>query len=273
MARETRMVWTWLPGASTPTQAGTFELDGGVGRVAYHSDYLAHPRARPLDPRQLPFSRKLKPIAIASGSGLPGVFEDAKPAGYGADRLRALAAQALSDLDLMHLGPPDCVGAIEVSNDMAHKLSWKPHSLQELQTHMEQLPQYSPASRALRSLEQDDGTSAGGERPKLTVEHQGKLWLAKLQDRGDAPHVPSREFSSMTLASQVGIDVPAINLIFVGSKELYLIERFDRSGAPHQPHRHLFASAHTVLKLGPGSVRGARESGPDRQAVRPQSSW
>lgn len=256
-AKTTRTVWTWLPGSNTPTQAGSFELgDGGVGRMAYHPDYLAQPNARPLDPRQLPFSRKLKSIAIAGNNGLPGVFEDAKPAGYGADRLRALSDQVLSDLDLMDLGPPDCVGAIEVTNNIERKLRWRPHTLQELQYQMEQLPEDSPASRALRSLDQDDGTSAGGERPKLTVEYLGRLWLAKLQDRGDAPHLPSREFTTMSLASLAGIDVPAINLILAGNKELYLIERFDRTAEPHQPQRHLFASAHTVLRLALSSVRG-----------------
>jgi hypothetical protein len=37
-------------------------------------------------------------------------------------------------------------------------------------------------------------THAGGERPKVPLVHWGRLWLAKLQERGDVPHLPARKY-------------------------------------------------------------------------------
>lgn len=46
---------------------------------------------------------------------LAGVIRDAKPAGYGADRLDAQAGRALTALELLERGVPDGVGAVEVA--------------------------------------------------------------------------------------------------------------------------------------------------------------
>lgn len=64
-----------------------------------------------------------------------------------------------------------------------------------------------PSSRAIRRVNGNRGTSAGGERPKATFEHEGRLWLVKMKDRGDLAGLPAREYTAMTLARQVGIDM------------------------------------------------------------------
>lgn len=98
-------------------------------------------------------------------------------------------------------------------------------------------------------MDDDEGTSAGGDRPKVTVQADGALWIAKLQARGDAAHLPAREFVAMSMARELGLAVPRIRFHRQGRHEVFLIERFDRTGHPRRPHRHLFASAHTVLGL------------------------
>lgn len=255
----TTPVWTWLPGSTEPLLAAHLNIDGGQGRFFYQQTYIDTPNARALDPVQLRFSRRSSGIAVLKDGGLPGVVGDAMPAGYGADRLHARHDRKLTPLELLEFGPPDGVGAIEVCHDMARKLSWQPHTLDELRTHIQELEDTAPASLAIRRMQNDDTTSAGGERPKLTLQHQGKLWLAKLQDRGDAPHLPAREFAVMHLAAELELQVPEVLFEMHAGREVFLIERFDRTGNPLRPQRHLFASAYTVLGLDsstlPGDVR------------------
>ena len=251
----TTPVWTWLPGACAPVLAATLELGNGQGRLRYEPAYVEM-AARPLDPVALRFSRKAAGISIAKNGGLPGVIMDAMPAGYGADRLHARHERELSPLELLELGPPDAVGAIEVCQDIERKLTWRPPLLDELRQHIGELEDSAPSSRAVRRLLDDGMTSAGGERPKVTLCHDGRLWLAKLQDRGDAPYMPAREFVVMQMARELGLQVPDALLERCGAREVFLIERFDRCGDPLQPQRHLFASAHTVLGLEAATQRG-----------------
>lgn len=238
-----------MPGYSEPTLAGTLAVDASRGQFQYHDAYMAMADARPLDPMELRFTGKAAGIPILRNHGFPRVIIDAMPAGYGADRLNARHERDLSSLELLEFGPPDGVGAIEVCQDIERKMAWRPSMLNELVEHIKDLEESAPSSRAIRRLQGDGMTSAGGERPKVTVQHEGQLWLAKLQDRGDVPHLPSREFVVMRMAGELGIQVPKTLLQQHGGREVFLVERFDRCGDPSRPQRHLFSSAHTVLGL------------------------
>lgn len=252
-------VWTWLPGSCEPVLAAHIDVDAGGGRFVYEADYKKMQSTRALDPMHLRLGRGTAPVKWSGA--LPGVIQDAMPDGYGRDRLQARYARELGPLELLALGPPDGVGAIEVCSDIETKLRWTPHSLQALIEQVQGLDEGSPSSRAIRRMNDDGGTSAGGERPKATIEDEGSLWLAKLQDRGDAPHLPAREFVVMQMAAELGLNVPRIRFIRHDQHEVFLIERFDRAGDPRRPQRHLYASARTVLGLDAGALPGdARRS-------------
>lgn len=256
MAADTTPLWIWLPGQVDPVQAGTLQAEPGAGRLTYAADYLKHPQALAPDPVSLHLSRKAKGLALTAADGLPGVVRDAMPAGYGADVLTAAAGRPLSALELLERGAPDAVGALELCHDIERKLAWTPHTFESLKAIIEDLEADAPASRAIRRLNDDAGTSAGGERPKVTLMHQGQQWLAKMQDRGDLPAMPAREYAVMSLARQVGLSVPPVDLQTMGPRQVFLIQRFDRAGDPRRPTRRLFASAHTVLNLSTAAVRG-----------------
>ena len=249
-------VWVWLPGRAEPVQAGELAGVGPGARFAYLPDYLGRPDAVALDPVELRLTRKKRGMVLGASDGLPGVVRDAKPAGYGADRLEAQAGRALTPLELLERGVPDGVGAIEVCADIQAKLDWQPKALDQLQSLAQELDAAAPASRALRRLDEDLDTSAGGERPKATLVHDGRLWLAKMQSRGDRPAMPAREFVAMRLARMAGLSVAEVELHTFGAHQVLLVERFDRAGDPRRPQRRLFASAHTVLRLAPQAVRG-----------------
>lgn len=249
-------LWAWLPGQDDPVHAGDLASGGPASRFKYLPEYLGRDDALALDPVELRLVRSARGNLIRGADGLPGVVRDAMPAGYGADRLMAQAGTVLSPIELLERGAPDGVGAIEACVDIERKLAWRPKELDELKPLAEELDAEAPSSRALRRLDDDLATSAGGERPKTTLVHDGRLWLAKMQDRGDRPAMPAREFVTMTLARSVGLDVASVSLHTFGAHQVLLVERFDRTGNPMRPQRRLFASAHTVLRLPVTAVRG-----------------
>ena len=251
-------VWVWLPGQDEPTRAG--EIVAGTGsRFVYRPEYLKTAGAVALDPVELRLSRSSRGAAILGSDGLPGVIRDAKPAGYGEDRLRAIHGSNLDALQLLELGVPDGVGAIEACHDIDRKLRWRPKGLGDLQQLTEALEQEEPSSRALRRLNDDLDTSAGGDRPKATLVDEGRLWLVKMQARGDRQAMPAREFVTMHLAEQAGLNVAPVKLHTFGVHQVLMVLRFDRDGDPYKPTRKLYASAHTVLRLRLDSVRGDPE--------------
>ncbi|WP_372827273.1 type II toxin-antitoxin system HipA family toxin [Polaromonas sp.] len=255
-------IWTWLPDATEPTLTGDFELEKDRGVVRYTPAYMGRPDAVALDPVVLPFTKRIKGTSVQSNSGIPGVILDAAPAGYGADRLNAVAKRELNVLELLQAGLADGAGAIEVCADIERKIAtWRPPAIKDLMDVIGELEDTAPASRAIRRLLEDESTSAGGERPKITVQDGQRLWLAKVQDRGDVPHLPAKEFVVMDLAREAGLSVPKIQLLGDEKRKVYLIERFDRGGSPFKPTRMHCASAHTILGLdGSGDHDNPRRS-------------
>jgi len=97
--------------------------------------------------------------------------------------------------------------------------------------------------------------AAGG----LTIPTRGigGHWIVKLPSR-DFRQVPENEFSMMSLAKMVGIDVPAIDLVDVSSignlpeginhlgSKAFIIERFDRTDDDQRIHIEDFAQVFGV---------------------------
>lgn len=260
-------VWIWLPGSPQPTLAAELKGVAGSSHWIYTSEYLSQSDRFAPDPVQLGLTSKSRGIFIRDADGLPGVVRDAAPAGYGADRLEMKAGRSLSALERLEQGPADGVGAIEVCKNIQHKLDWKPARLADLEDIARHLGDTEPSSRAIRQLQNDPGTSAGGERPKTTVYADHALWLAKMQDRGDIPWLPAKEFVAMSLArdldDQPDLRVPQMRYVTAGAHAIFLIQRFDRSITPgaqtsDRPAvtRSAYASAHTALRLRLDSVVG-----------------
>lgn len=256
----TKPVWVWLPGSGAPVRAGDFSITERVGSFSYDPAYRAQVNALPLDPHNLPFTRSQRPIRETKQEGLFGVFRDATPEGFGLDLLEHTSGRNLADpLDRLEASVGDGVGAIAVCDDIDRKLRWQaPTSADLIQALAAVKPEQSSTSAA-REVMKVDGTSLGGERPKLTVMHEGQLWIAKLQLRGDPPHAPLREYAAMQSARAAGLDVAETQFVQAGSRQVLLVRRFDRHITPSGAFcRSLYASAHTVLALNSSETRGDR---------------
>lgn len=107
------------------------------------------------------------------------------------------------------------------------------------------------APTALRS------TSLGGERPKITVAHKGRWWMAKFAGSKDAPSSPLREYLCMTLAREAGIDAAEVEFIQRRGRGAVLVKRFDRQWDAHGRCERLhFASGATML----GAAAASRDA-------------
>lgn len=262
MKKQMKPVWVWLPGSKEPVVAGQFEIQdyGGnpTGLFSYDSAYGTHEDAFSLDPIHIALHQKRldQQYKCRLNRGLFGVFRDVCPEGYGRDLLNyrfGKSDEPLSDMDLMEKSMGDSAGAIEVCEDIEIKIKQSiSSSLDQLVAALSTLDAGRAASRAVHHI-YEIGTSMGGERPKLTVSDHGELWLAKLQDRGDAPHMPARECVVMQLARECGINAAEVALIRTDNlHEVALIKRFDRVGDAGE--RLPYLSAHTALGLDVGTL-------------------
>lgn len=272
MPEQTRPVWVWLPGEVTPVECGTFEWSPGLGKFAYSDGYKSRAGALPIDPINLYFSRSTKPFRTDTMNGVFGVLRDAAPEGFGLDVLLSIhGREALDEIERMDLAPGDGVGAIEVCPPelIERKMAFQPPSESDLMQGLEdEDPGYSARRMVQRLAGAQDTTSLGGEKPKLTVSRRvgdsTEWWIAKLQDRGGAPLLPSREFVAMTLAGKCGISTAEVRYERVGPHEVVLVKRFDREVVDGGVTRSLFASAATALRLRSDTTR----EDPDRSYVK-----
>jgi serine/threonine-protein kinase HipA len=91
----------------------------------------------------------------------------------------------------------------------------------------------------------------GGKQLRIPAQGRDGLWIVKLPSPR-FPNVPENEFAMMTLAKEVGIDVPEFGLIQVGSiadlpaefaqdkANAYFIRRFDRGADGERIHTEDF---------------------------------
>lgn len=259
-------VWLWLPGAIEPIMVGEYQLSesGGrpLGEFHYQHGYKNLPQAMPLDQHQLGRFNSIS--KTTDYEGLHDIFRDIKPEGFGLDMLlRRRSVTSLSNLDALEYSPGDAVGALEVCDNIADKVSFVPHSSQAMFDAMDELDPAQSSAHVIAKVEGGISTSLGGERPKMTVLHKGQQWIAKFSGRQDDPSATLREFVSMRLASLCGINAAEVEYIHRNQRGAVLVKRFDRFiQEDGQSQRVHFASAATVL-----GAAAAQRDNPNRTYI------
>ncbi|PXW23939.1 type II toxin-antitoxin system HipA family toxin [Paraburkholderia caballeronis] len=257
MAKRSHPVWVWLPGAVAPRECGIFSWEPGRGEFGYADGYKASAGAMPIDPINLPFTHSRKPALTTDMKGVFGVLRDASPEGFGLDLLNAkYGSEMLDELDRMDLASGDGVGAIEVCAEarIEAKSAFVPPPETRLQVELEKIEPGVSARRVVQRIAgTDDGTSLGGEKPKLTITRESasgtEWWIAKLQAPNDPPFLTAREYVGMSLARRCGVHTADVEFCHIGPHPITLIRRFDRAVTPAGVERTLFASAATLLRL------------------------
>jgi serine/threonine-protein kinase HipA len=82
-------------------------------------------------------------------------------------------------------------------------------------------------------------SSLGSARPKAATEVGRQPWIAKFPAK--------EELATMRLAADCGLDVPNLGIEQAFGRDIYLIERFDRTPTNHGMLRRSFTSGLTLL--------------------------
>jgi serine/threonine-protein kinase HipA len=224
-----------------------------VGAYVYGKNYLSNKLAIPLDPFQLPLEER--EFQNTLNEGLHGPIRDASPDSWGRyviekntpssehDPIGYLLNSANDRIGALSFG----IGKIPPAPDRRFN---KTVDLKKLIRAAHKLEQDLPLDESERALLMA-GPSAGGARPKTTVEHQDNLWLAKFPALNDKQNFSKIEFATMMLAKDCGLNAPEVQITKVGTQDVFLIKRFDRKFEPAKQdyYRTHFVSGLTLLNI------------------------
>jgi len=256
MAERQVYVYIQLPDTLESVPAGllkvTRQSDGTyVGRFRYGDRYLERRNAVELDPFQLPLGKLVHEFTKLKG--IPGAIRDAAPDAWGRrvieHKLQRNPAD-LEEIDYLIHGPQDGAGYLSFGLKVEPPAPRPPYN----RTH--QLADLIAAAEAVEDgrrvpeqlLEQlEPGTSMGGARPKATIEHDERLWLAKFPERTDRFNLQRVEFATLDLARRCGLGTCQARLQDIGGRDVLMLQRFDRQRADLDYYRLGFVSALTVL--------------------------
>lgn len=251
-------VYLMLPGETTFVTAGRFVLTkdrhgAPWGRFVYGRNYLARANAVALDPNELPLAERT--YETHRLKGIFGALRDASPDYWGRRVIDKHAGLAqLGEIEYLLHSPDDRAGALSFGRAVTPPAPLRTYNqtidLARLQTMADQLisEETSPAAKSAELAQVQDllllGTSMGGARPKVVVEDEGELWIAKF-NRIDDPWNHARvEHAMLILARECGLTVAESRLTNVAGRDVLLVRRFDR-----RPHEGTYCRARMLSAL------------------------
>lgn len=226
----------------TPIPAGLLQFVGS-GRNShsffrYGKRYIEREDAISIDPVQLPLGSR--EIETPTDFELFNGVRDAGPDKWGRYLLEKRFERSLDELDYVLASSQDRSGALSFGDDPAGRPKVLTPAGFVAPTGFKRLD-LGKALEGIESalLEGGDqskleellsyGPSIGGARPKTTVVWNGKLHIAKFSTSLDRRNEALVEYAAMSLAKKCGLNVPSIEKTRVSGRDVYLIERFDRT--------------------------------------------
>lgn len=250
-------VYITLPGATEAVTAGRFEhtierSGVAVGRFVYGRRYRERPDAVEIDPVELRLGRVgFETVRLG---GVFGALRDSGPDYWGRRVIEKHAGLGqLGELDYLLHSPDDRAGALGfglgVEPPAPARQFNKTWDLEKLQTLAEALLADEPPKDAAQVEELLLlGTSMGGARPKVVVESQDALWLAKFNRHDDRWNMARVEHATLELARRCGLQVADSQVVTVGGRDVLMVKRFDRTRVQDGYARARMVSALTLLE-------------------------
>ena len=253
-------VYITLPGDTEFVAAGRFRLDAArdgtpTGHFVYGKTYLARGNAVPIDPIELKLSRETYETRLLKG--IFGALRDASPDYWGRRVIEKHAGKLqLDEIDYLLHSPDDRAGALSFGDGpeppAARRKFNRTIDLEKLQDLADrviadnELPQDPDAEHAQALMLV--GTSMGGARPKVVVEDDDALWIAKFNRPDDKWNHAKVERAMLELARASGIRAAETRLTTIGDRDALLIKRFDRENTDKGYRRARMLSALTLLR-------------------------
>lgn len=249
-------VYITLPGATAAVTAGRFEhtieRNGiAVGRFVYGRRYRERPDAVEIDPVELRLGRAA--FETVRLGGVFGALRDAGPDYWGRRVIDKHAGGGQRDeLGYLLHSPDDRAGALGFGFGVEppaplreFNKSWNLERLQGLADALlaDEPPRDAAQVEELLLL----GTSMGGARPKVVVESDEALWLAKFNRPDDRWNMARVEHATLQLARRCGLQVAESRIVTVGGRDVLLVKRFDRQRVEGGYTRARMVSALTLL--------------------------
>lgn len=188
-----------------------------------------------INPFKLPLSERVFVSTSSYFNGLFGVFADSLPDSYGELllerylRKNGIDINSLSCLDRLSYIGSSGMGMFEYVPDLSEKANEELVDFDLIQKECDNLFDSKEVENidTLYSL----GGSSGGARPKSLIKYKGEDWIVKFSSKFDPKNIADLEFEYMSLARELGIKIPDIELVTskTGNK-YFLIKRFDRLG-------------------------------------------
>lgn len=254
-------VYIVLPGATEFVTAGRFRVSPmpdseAVGEFVYGRRYLERDDAVELDPVELRLRRGT--YETARMHGFFGAIRDSMPDSWGRRVIEKNTGHTqLEEFDYLMQGPDDRAGALgfglNVEPPTPKHMFNRTLDLERLQLAADAIVNDEPdiAGSAAGQVEELllPGTSMGGARPKVVVEHENDLWLAKFTRQDDRWNHPRVEHGLLKLAKSCNLNVADSKIADVAGRDVLLVHRFDRDRTERGYRRHRMVSALTLLQI------------------------
>lgn len=251
-------VYIQLPNSFDTVTVGKFKWEKAganseVGSFIYGKSYLKNTNAIALDPFNLPLEER--EFQITTNEGVHGPIRDASPDSWGRYVIQKNTPSDQHDpMGYLLNSAGDRIGALSFGFG---KVPPAPVRSFNKTVALEKIIQAAHKLENDLPIEDDEkallmaGPSAGGARPKTTVESDNHLWIAKFAAENDKQNFSKIELATMKLAKKCGLNVPNIKLISVGTQDVFLIKRFDRvyDNKKQDYYRHHFVSGLTLLNV------------------------
>jgi len=250
-------VWVWLPEETEPVIAGQIVREDIGFSFLYGQSYLRRSNAIALSLNELPLTAgQQSPL---KGLSIAGCLRDAAPDTWGrrvilnklvGNKGTQADPAELDELTYFLESGSDRIGGLDFQVSASEYIPRQHEgaSLEELFTSAERVEEGIPLSPELDQALQH-GSSIGGARPKALITDGNKKLIAKFSLQSDTYNIVKGEFVAMKLAEICGLDVVSVKLEKAMSKDVLLVERFDRTLADNGWQRKLMRSALTLLQL------------------------
>lgn len=257
-------VYITLPGQVQAVTAGRFALDVGrhgipVGRFVYGRRYLQRPDAVAFDPFELHLGEREYQTTLHKG--VFGVLRDAGPDYWGRLVIERHAGRPPADeLGYLLESADDRAGALGFGLGVEPPAPRREYNqtldLGRLQQIAEAVLEDGALAGDVTAAQVAEliraGTSMGGARPKVVVEDDGALWLAKFNLKEDRWNMARVEHAMLRLAALCGLEVARSKVVSIAGRDVLLVRRFDRDKAENGYLRHRMVSALSLLRADEG---------------------
>ena len=249
------------PGETNFVTAGRFQLEEtntgvSVGKFIYGRTYRERHNAVELDPVELRLREGEFETALMGG--FFGAIRDAMPDSWGRKVIDRRVGGQLDELDYLLLAPDDRAGALGFGGNQEPPSPENRYNrtldLERLQRAADAIIADDPDLAGSAGQQAEDllmlgGTSMGGARPKVVVEDDDALWVAKFSREDDLWNHPRVEHTLLTLARTCGLNAIDSRITEVAGRDVLLVRRFDRDQAEGGNfYRHRMVSALTLLR-------------------------